>query len=251
MSSDNLPAAGQTRRGARFRFSFLALLVFVTLVCMLLAWAVQPKVYFAEALFQVNASPPKTLDDSNRSFNEREFDILRRTQLELIKSDFVLQAALRGPGVAILPQLRSQRDPAQWLHDHLEVEFPNGSEVLAIRLPCTEAAGADACKIVNGVANAYLNEVVFANDQEQLVTRDALAKSTAQLSNQLNERLQMLSGQMKDADKDSAKVKMQQLELDTLTETWRKARAALNEADFEAESPKRILEIQPAVMRSK
>jgi hypothetical protein len=119
MSSDNLPDDGQTRRGARFRFSLLALFVFIAAVCLILAWAVQPQKFVVETLFQIKAVPPSILGGANRSFNEREFDILRHTQFDLIKSDFVLTAALRGPGVASLPILASKEDPVAWLRNHL------------------------------------------------------------------------------------------------------------------------------------
>ena len=163
-----------------FRFSLLALLLFVTAACILLAWAVQPRKYVVETLFEISAAPPNIFGLTNSSFNEREFEILRRTQVELMKSDYVLQAALRNPQIAALRVLKSQRDPIAWLHDHLEVEWPRDSELLAIRLHCTEGAVPDSALLLNSVASAYQNEVVFTEDQSRLVARDALAKIVEQ-----------------------------------------------------------------------
>ena len=95
MSSDSPSDDAQLTRGTRFRFSLLALLVFVAAICLILAWAVRPRMCTVETLFQIKAVPPSIRSTSGSAFNEREFDIFRHTQIELIKSDFVLRAALR------------------------------------------------------------------------------------------------------------------------------------------------------------
>ena len=93
----------------RFRFSLLALLIFTTLVAILLAWLVQPNRVVATALFEVDSAPLNILTTTNdRSANDREFETLKNTQLALLRSNFVLSAAVRNPSVAALPILREK-----------------------------------------------------------------------------------------------------------------------------------------------
>ena len=180
MSTDNDQSPISGARAIKLRFSLLALLVFVTIVCLFLAWVVQPRKYVLTSLFQISAVRPSIFGNTESSFNEREFDLLRRTQVELIKSHFVLQAALRDPKVAALPIIQSQSEPISWLRDHLEVDFSGGSEVLSIRMHCPEEAVDDYRAILDSVASAYLNEVVFSADQMRLVQRDALVQDIEQ-----------------------------------------------------------------------
>jgi hypothetical protein len=247
MNTDNLPADSQTRQAARFRFSLLALFVFVAAVCLILAWAARPRMCAVETLFQIKAVPPSIRGTASSPFNEREFDIFRHTQIELIKSDFVLRAALHNPGVASLSILSSARDPVAWLHDHVQVQFPNDSEILAIRIRCTEAATDDCTKILDSVAAAYQNEVVFADDQMRLVTRDALSRTVAKFERELELKMEDLDKSADATGRQSFDKKFKQLEVDSLIDIWRKLDADLTQLDIEAESPKRVMLIQPAV----
>ena len=106
MASDGQePAYSGTPR--YLRFSLLALLLFVTVICIALAWLVQPNRVVATALFEVMSSPQTFLSDELTSHpNDQEFEILKKTQLAKIKSNYVLTAAIRNPGVASLPILK-------------------------------------------------------------------------------------------------------------------------------------------------
>lgn len=173
----------------RLRFSLLALLVFVTLVCLLLAWWVQPNRVAATALFQVNRVTTNLLDDeASERRDERDFEIVKKSHLALLKSYFVLNAALRKPGIPALPILASQTDPVAWLQGHLEVEFPQDAEILAIRLRGTEAQANDLAQIVDAVASAYKDEVLYYEQQLRLAGRDLLARSLEDLKEEIAEK---------------------------------------------------------------
>ena len=197
------PAPGGRALGKRV--GLLALVVCVTIACLILAWVMRPSKYVVTCLFQIDAVRPSIF--GNTEFNEREFDSLRRTQLQLLKSHFLLQSALRNPQVAALPVIQSQEDPISWLQNLLEVDFSDGSEVLAIRMHCREDAINDYRAIVDSVAAAYLNEIVFAEDQTRLVHRDALAKSfklSAEVESKMGE-LYDLTKDIEAINKDSPK----------------------------------------------
>ena len=165
---DQSPAPGGRALGKRV--GLLALVVFVTIVCLILAWVMRPSKYVVTCLFQIDAVRPSIFGNTESEFNEREFDSLRRTQLELLKSHFLLQSALRNPKIAALPVIQSEKEPISWLQNLLDVDFPDGSEVLTIRMHCQEDAINDYRAIVDSVAAAYLNEIVFAEDQIDLST---------------------------------------------------------------------------------
>jgi polysaccharide biosynthesis transport protein len=150
-------------------------------------WFIFPESSSAIALFQIDSKEPSLAFDVTHGTGG-DFDILQKTQLALLKSHFVLQAALRGPGIASLSALAGENDPVQCLMDKLSVNFLQNSEILSITLSGGEDPE-DLRKLVDSVASAYLNEVVFAKDQERLVTRDALAKSLQKISDEIEAKM--------------------------------------------------------------
>jgi hypothetical protein len=172
----------RSRFKLRLRFSLLALLILVTLICVGLAWLVQPNLVVATALFQVESVNPTLIGDDTRQLrDEQEFEIVKKSQIALLKSYFVLNSALRNPGISGLPIFRSQKDPVAWLQDHLEADFPQYGEILAISLRGPEAQAKDLVQIVDAVANAYRNEVIYEGKQRSLASRDMLARSLENL----------------------------------------------------------------------
>ena len=88
----------------------------------------------------------------------------------------MLQTAVRDPDIASLSILADVPDPVEWLQDNLDVEFPQQGEILSISLT-DDAPAEDLVALVNAVAKAYEDEVVFVDQQRRLGTRDLLAKS--------------------------------------------------------------------------
>ena len=86
-------------------------------------WFMFPASSSATALFKVAAKQESILIDSSRS-NPQSFETLKKTQLALLKSDFVLTSAIRKPGIASLSVLAGEPDAVEWLQENLEVEFP-------------------------------------------------------------------------------------------------------------------------------
>jgi hypothetical protein len=190
------------QRKLRLRFSLLALLIFVTLICFGLAWLVQPTLVEATALFHVDRVKPTLLGDETRqSRDEQNFEIVKKTQIALLKSYFVLNAALRSPGVSGMPILRSQMDPVEWLQEHLEVEFPENAEILAIRLRGPEAQAQDLAQIVDAVAKAYRDEVIYAGKQRRLASRDLLARSLESLNKEIARKFEQYLDIAREADR--------------------------------------------------
>jgi hypothetical protein len=175
----------------RFRFSLLALLVFTTLVAVLLASFLQPERIVATALFHIDSSPSKTISgQSGPVASDQEFEILKKTQLALLKSNFVLTAAVRNPKVAALPFLQGHEDPVEWLQDRLEVDFPENAEILSIRLHGVKKHEGDLIEVVNAVANAYKDEVINEHRQRQYSSRDLLARGLENLNSEIKRKME-------------------------------------------------------------
>jgi hypothetical protein len=203
----------------RIRFSLLALLIFITLACLLLAYFAQPRRVVVTTLFQVSSSAPLSIDANQpRTLGEREYDILKKTQLALLKSNFVLTAAIRNPAIASLPFFQGNQDPVEWLQKNLVVEFPDNAEILSITLPGTKSQQQDLVQIVNAVAKAYQEAVVDSRRQRRLSNRDLLARNLQNLNQEIARKMEELFEIARESgrtDHDSGQV-LQKLEMKRL-----------------------------------
>jgi capsular exopolysaccharide synthesis family protein len=151
-------------------------------------WFVFPESSSATALFQVSNEQQSLVFDLNRN-NPNSFEILKKTQLALLKSYFVLQSAIRNPGVSSLSALAGEPDPVEWLQRNLDVDYPNQGEILSITLSGS-APSDDLVRLVDAVAKAYEEEVVFEAHQRRLGTRDLLAASLKKLNDEISRKMQ-------------------------------------------------------------
>ncbi len=143
-------------------------------------WIAFPESSSATALFQVsNEQETLVFDNLNRQ-SPQQFEILKKTQLALLKSYFVLQTAVRDPDIASLSILADVPDHVEWLQYNLDVEFPQQGEILSISLT-DDGPADDLVALVNAVAKAYEEEVVFVDQQQRLGTSDLVAKSLKKL----------------------------------------------------------------------
>ncbi len=152
-------------------------------------WFLFPESSSAKALFNVSSQQQSLLGDSKAS-PSKDFEILQRTQLAYLKSYFVVQAALRGPGMEQLAILASEPNKVQWLLDELKPSFEQNSEILSIGLSGESVYAEDLRKLVDAVSAAYVNEVVFEEGQRRNVIGDALRKSFEKISEEIRNKLE-------------------------------------------------------------
>jgi len=237
------PMPGRQRN---LRLAAMAALVLLVSGCSLVSASM-----VAEALFQVSATRPKLLDDGATQFDAREYEILQKSQVELLKSWFVLNAAVRDPGIATLPILAGQSDPVAWLEEHLKVEFLDGSEILSIRLHGTDSEADDLKRLVDAVARAYEKEVVYNEKQRRYIERDAKAKTLDSMGKELSDNLEeweALKAELKEQSDSSSVLQFKRIQLDVLTDVYRQLLLSLKLDDIEIYAPPRIRQIQPAVV---
>ena len=178
---------------------------------------------------------------------------MKKTQLAMIKSYFVLNAAVRKPGIASLPILQGQADATDWLERHLEVRYPEDAEILEISLRGPEAYATDLVRIVDAVANAYSDEVLFKERSRTLSSRDIFARSLESLNKKIADKSEVYLDIAKESDapdeaSDAAlRQKALQAELDQLQRVADEMAAKLLRMEIEANAPQRIELIQKAV----
>ncbi len=162
-----------------------------------LAWMLIPADYEVQALFEVRRNQ-SIFDDTAGAGSKDEHELFKKSQLMLVKSPFVMQAALRPEGMAQLPTLRPYKnDMVKFLTDEIMVDYPSGGDILRIRMKGEKVD--DLVKIVDSVKEAYLKEVVdkelnFKRAKREVVYAEFLAtrnqltklqKQQAQLSDEL------------------------------------------------------------------
>jgi hypothetical protein len=183
MSSD-ASSPGVRRRHWPWVVAAVLLLALVSAAVTWLAW---PKGVTATALFEVRQFETSIASDEYRP-SQREFEIIKATQIALLKSKFLLTAALRDPGVASLSLFAGVDDAEAWLQDHLEVSYPQDGEILAISLSGPKSQAADLCLAVDAIADAYNKEVLAKEKGRRLICKDMLERSLQNLNTEIKRK---------------------------------------------------------------
>lgn len=180
----------------------------VALIAVVLAWLMLPANFTAFALLRVAAVEPrlvfKTVEDQG------DFHTYLKTQMALLKSRFVLNAALRRPGVAELGIVRAQKHPVEWLEKAVTVDTYNSPEILRVSI-----AGDDPqalATLVNAVKDAYLEEVVLAERKQRiarLADLERIYQDTEKKVRQREERISSLAKQLGSGDSKALTIKQQ------------------------------------------
>jgi capsular exopolysaccharide synthesis family protein len=140
------------------------------------AWFFWPAQYTAFSLLRVASVQPRLVFDTAES-KGGDFGTYQRTQVQLLKSRFVLNGALRQPGAAELPAVQRRRDPVSWLANQIAVDYPGGSEILRISMSGDDPAG--LATLVNAVQQTYLQEIVNKERDQRLARLNDLEASHA------------------------------------------------------------------------
>ena len=110
---------------------------------------------------------------------DRAYEIYKQTQRQLLRSPFVIAAALRMLGISELPMLADKDKPVEWLINAMQVVASPDSEILAVGLKGRDPT--QVKKIVDAVVQAYQEQVVELERQERVqllnhLQRDYLSK---------------------------------------------------------------------------
>jgi hypothetical protein len=196
---DTLPP----RRTNRLQFSLAALLIFVSVACLFLAWIARPRPRQVTTLVQVSSQtlPPANVAPrfsrlvGDQAETGRSWDVVQRTQLAILKSRALIQAVIEDPKIAKLPLIRGLSDPSDWLGNLLSAEFIQNSEILSLSLTVPETQAKQAAQVLDAVVVAYLtmaaseesrhtNQMIESRKREC----DAMVAQIQDLSNEIAER---------------------------------------------------------------
>jgi succinoglycan biosynthesis transport protein ExoP len=148
-------------------------------------WVFFPESSSATALFEVRIKQETIMKDANQQ-STQDYEILKKTQLALLKSKFLLTSALRDPSISALSILAGERDKEEWLQEHLNVEFPQNGEILSISLTGTPAE--DLVLLVNSVAQAYKTEVLGDETARKMNIHDMVERSLQNLQAEIKRK---------------------------------------------------------------
>jgi succinoglycan biosynthesis transport protein ExoP len=124
-----------------------------------LVWLLLPPgEHSAVRMIYISAVRPKVAFENPEA--QAEFSTFKQTQIMLLRSRPVLNAALRSPKVADSQLLASEPDPIGWLEKKLVVTGTSSPEIIQIMLSGKEHEVSDLKAIVDTVTEAYLREVV-------------------------------------------------------------------------------------------
>jgi len=171
-----------------------------------LLWYFLPVRYEAFALLKVAERPPAVLDKAATA--AEEFAVFKRTQVQLILSNVVLQATLRDSTINRLETLKEHvDDQVAWLKDQLVIDYPDDAEIMRVAMKGKRKD--DITKIVNKVVDAYMQELVARERDVRSEHEAKLEKSHQQYNTeiqQMTEALKTLENLHKTAGSDSARI---------------------------------------------
>ena len=164
--------------------------------------------YTAYALLKIASTEQRLVFQTAESTSD--FHTYRQTQIALIKSRFVLNAALRKPNVAKLASVRQNPNPVQWLQWGITVDSYNSPEILKISMNGEHPEQLEA--IVNAVKDAYLEEVVNAERKQRIARLNDLERifeETEEKVRAKEERVKKLAKQLGTGDMKALTIKQQ------------------------------------------
>lgn len=149
------------------------------------AWFLLPAPsHTARAQLYIAADPPRVMFQTSE--NRSDGNAFRQTQLALLKSRLVLNAALRQPKVAELPSVRTAPDPIAWIEKEIKVLYASSPEILSVTLG--GAPPEELKMLVNAIVNAYLQEIVNKEQIKRQARLDQLEKISAKYQEALRQK---------------------------------------------------------------
>ncbi|MHC4875303.1 MAG: GumC family protein [Planctomycetota bacterium] len=193
------------RRQWRTAVAFAVPLAIVSVVA---AWFSMSAPFNAYALLKIDENAPRLVFSTAEG--EDDFFTFRQTQTALVKSRFVLNAALRKPGISDLKMLRGIEHPVDWLQSNLSVGSYNSPEILQIALSGNHPE--ELAALVNAVKDAYLDEVVLADRKKRIARVSELEQiynETEEKVRKKEERVEQLARQLGTGDAAALSIKHQ------------------------------------------
>lgn len=155
------------------------------------AWIVFPVEYEAFALLKISRYQPTVLDDGAVRTDD-DFEIFKRTQVQLVGSYAVLNGTLHDPAIMKLPSVQMHLDdPTTWLKEDLSVDYPDDAEIMRISMRGPDRD--DVVAIVDRLTDVYLREIVNRDKQERVEHEEELSRAYAKQKAEYERQLEALA----------------------------------------------------------
>jgi capsular exopolysaccharide synthesis family protein len=149
----------------------------------------------AMVLIRVRPTEDEGIGKVKGRMTTQEFELFKKTQADLLKSTFVINAALRQPGISQLRIVRQkpwgiprpEEEIVGWLEGTLRVSSPEGTEMVVLSMKDRNAD--ELVKLLNAVTDAYIKEIVSAEDTRQTTKLDRLREKDRRNSEEMMEKL--------------------------------------------------------------
>lgn len=121
------------------------------------AWVLLVPKYTAVAYLRLDAeNRPLIFNTTDQA--RSDFKIYKNTHAQLMKTPFVLNAALRDSAMQGYPDIAAESDPLTYLQKEVKVTYPNDGELMEVSFSASDATS--AIGIVNAIVTAFMDEVV-------------------------------------------------------------------------------------------
>lgn len=158
----------------------LAIALPLSMILAATTYRVQAPQHRASALLQLSATEHSLVFDDR--VERTDYEIFQATQRELIRSRYLMTAALRDEALRDSALLKQQADPVEWMLNNVRVAAPEMTEIMTIST--VAKSDTEAVKIVNAVVDAYLNSVV---NRDLEIRQNRLTHITNVLEDKQNE----------------------------------------------------------------
>jgi uncharacterized protein involved in exopolysaccharide biosynthesis len=172
--------------GQWWRIVTLWFLASAPVACLIYAF-VEPT-YEAVSLLRADPTTPDLYGPGLRAAPDPATDrIYLLSQVKLITSNSVLDAALGNPAIGVLPMIRASRDPKSTLREEMRVEIVGQSTyLLEVALASKDPVAAAA--IVNAVVKAYMDQHADYHQKANRSLRESLRNEQEKLSVHIHEK---------------------------------------------------------------
>jgi len=182
---DAAPSAMSLLNAFRRRWPLAVGLGLLTAICAALAvWFLAPRASDISAYLFVHRDEPVVLKTSNRSRDVNEFAVFKQTQANILKGPYVLNAALRRPGISQLKMIRSETDPVGYLASALRAVYPGEAEVMQVSLNGDDPR--ETAELINAIVDSFIDEWVNKQKTDTLRRKELLAKKYADIQKDIN-----------------------------------------------------------------
>ena len=123
-----------------------------------------------------------------------DFEVFKQTQADLIKTSFVMNAALRQPGISNLEIVKNKpwggkrKEPAAWLERELKVSSPEGTEI--VQLSFKERNEEEVIRVLNAIKDAYMHEVIHKESVAKTTDLERMRVRKRRIDDELKRKLE-------------------------------------------------------------